>query len=104
VHTIDSDVMTPFLRVLAKKGTCEVLSHIQSQESMHYNEVMKYLLDGRIIESRSCVTTILNNLKDYDLLEKTAVGNNPPRTCYRLNKNGMEVVSHLKKMEKITRK
>jgi len=104
VHTIDSDVMTPFLRVLAKKGTCDVLSHIQSKESMHYNEIMNYLLDEHIIKSRSCVTTILNDLKDRDLLEKTVVGNNPPRTCYRLTKKGAETVDHLKKMERIARK
>jgi len=104
VHTIDSGVMTPFLRVLAKKGTCDVLSHIQSQESMYYNEIMNYLLDTHIIKSRSCATTILNDLKGYGLLEKTIVGNNPPRTRYRLNKNGVEAVNHLKKLEKIAKK
>lgn len=104
MHKIDSNAIAPVLRILARKGVCDVLSHIQSQGSMHYNEVNNYLLDKNIIKSRSAVTTILNALTKYELLERIVIEDKPPRTCYCVSNKGTEMIDYLKKIEKITKK
>ena len=102
MKAINPDLIVPILRILARKGVSDVLSHMKSEESMHYNEIMNYLLNAHIIKSRAAVTTILCDLTDYELLEKTITEDR--RTCYRLSKNGSDVIDYLKKIEEIAKK
>ena len=92
------------LRMLAKKGTYDVFLQIKDQGVMHYNDVLKYALDAHIIKSRASVTTILNDLTDYGLLERTVVHTRPARTQYSVNEMGSKMLKHLEEIGKMINK
>ena len=104
MQAINNNAIRPVLRILAKKGACDVLSEMQYHESMRYNEVLNYLLDAHIIKSRECVRTILNDLTEWELLERTTTDDRPPKACYRLSKKGIDMINYLKKIEKLAKK
>lgn len=93
--------MVSTLRMLARKGTYDVLLQIRHRGFMHYNDVRKYVLDAHLIKSSACVTTILNDLTDYGLLDRTVVQTRPARTQYRINGMGLMMLKHLEEMESI---
>ena len=90
--------------MLAKKGTHNIFLQIKDQGFMHYNDVLKYALDARIIKSRASVTTILNDLTDYGLLERTVVHTRPTRIQYSVNEMGSEMLKHLEEIEEMINK
>lgn len=67
---------------------------------MHYNDVMKYAMSSKIVNSRASVTIALNALTDLDVLDRTVSAQRPVRTTYRLNKKGRAVLQHLKEISK----
>ena len=92
------------LRMLAKKGTYDVFRCIKDHGFMHYNDVLKYTLEKQLIKSRSSVTTILNDLTDYGLLDRTVVQTRPTRTQYRISKMGLEMLKYLETIENMIKK
>ena len=90
--------------MLARKGTYNVFLQIKDQGFMHYNDVLKYALDARIIKSRASVTTILNDLTDCGLLERTIVHTRPTRIQYSVNEMGFKMLKHLDEIDKIINK
>ena len=94
--------IAPILRMLAKKGVYDVFLYIKDHDRMHYNGVLAYLLDNNIIKSRSAVTTILQGLTQYELLERI-VNENPLRVYYSVSEKGFKMIKHLKEIEKISK-
>ena len=90
--------------MLAKKGTYDVFLQIKDRGFMHYNDVLKYALDARIIKSRASVTIILNDLTDHGLLERTIVHTRPTRTRYSVNEMGSKMLKHLEEIDKMINK
>lgn len=88
-----------FLRKMSKKGFYDMLNHINENENIHYNDVLKHCLEKGIVESRASVTIILNGLTDLDLLEREVSQTRPIRTTYRVSKKGRTIIKYLKELE-----
>ena len=88
-----------FLRKMSKKGFYETLNHIGENDNVHYNDVLRYSLEKRIVSSRASVTIILNGLTDLELLERKVSQTRPIRTTYKVSKKGKSVIRHLKELE-----
>lgn len=89
--------------MLARKGTYAVFLKIRDTGLMHYNDVLQYAIDARIIKSRASATTILNDLTDYGLIDRVVVQTRPIRTQYKVNETGLNVLKHLEEIEKIVK-
>lgn len=89
-----------FLNELSKKGFYEVLEHIDETGSMHYNDVLRYAFEHKLVKSRASITIILNGLTDLGLLERTVENTRPMRTTYNVTKKGKAILNYLKLMEK----
>ncbi len=90
-----------FLRKMSKKGFYEVLNYIHEKKSVHYNEVLRHVLDKKIVDSRASVTIILNGLTSLGLLERTVTDTRPIRTSYQVSKTGHHIIKNLKELESI---
>lgn len=97
------DVIADVLRMLARKGTYDVFLKIRDTGLMHYNDVLQYAMETRIIKSRASATTILNDLTDYGLLDRVVVQTRPTRTQYKVNEIGLRMLKHLEEIEKIVK-
>ena len=86
---------------MSKKGFFQVLNHIKEKGDVHYNDVRKYSLDKKIVDSRASVTIILNGLTDLGLLERIVSQSRPMRTIYRISKKGNLILRQLTELEKI---
>jgi len=84
---------------MSKKGFYDVLSYVCEKKSVHYNEVLRYVLDRRIVDSRASVTIILNGLTKLGLLERTVTDTRPIRTKYQVSKTGHQIIKNLKELE-----
>ncbi len=91
------------MRVLAKKGVYDIFLHIKNQENLYYGDVLKYALDNRVIKSRASVTTTLNALTHYGLLERHVTHAKPPRVYYQVSERGHKILKYLKEIEKLTK-
>jgi len=85
---------------MAKKGFYEVLSHIDEKGSMHYNDVMRYAFEKKLVRSRASITIILNGLTEMGLLERSVVDSRPMRTAYRLTKSGKSILDLMRQIER----
>lgn len=90
--------------MLARKGTYDVFMQIKERNEMHYNEVLHYALEKQIIKSRASITTILNDLTYYGLLDRIVVQPRPTRVKYAVNDTGLQILKHLEEIEKIFKK
>ena len=84
---------------MSKKGFYHVLNHINENENVHYNDVLKYSIDKKIVDGRASVTIILNGLTDLGLLERTVSQTRPIRTTYKITEKGNKAIKHLKELE-----
>lgn len=84
---------------MSKKGFYNVLNHIHENEDVHYNDVLKYSIDKKIVDGRASVTIILNGLTDLGLLERLVSQTRPLRTTYRVSKKGRMVIKQLRDLE-----
>ncbi|MBI3841788.1 MAG: hypothetical protein HY295_01370 [Thaumarchaeota archaeon] len=87
------------LRMMSKKGFYDILNYIHENHALHYNEVLRYALEKKIIDSRASVTIILNGLTNLGLLERIVTNSRPIRTNYKLSKKGQLVLNELKDLE-----
>lgn len=76
-----------------------MLENLKDHPEMHYNDVLRYLLENRIISSRASVTIILNGLTDLGLLERNVSQDRPIRTTYKVSKKGNIVLKHMVELE-----
>jgi DNA-binding HxlR family transcriptional regulator len=86
---------------MSKKGFYEILNYIYEKKNVHYNEVLRYALDKRIVESRASITIILNGLTNLGLLERTVTDTRPIRTNYAVSKTGHNIIRNLRELENI---
>ncbi len=86
---------------MSKKGFYEVFNHIHEKKSVHYNEVLKYVLDKKIVDSRASVTIILNGLTNLGLLDRIVTDTRPIRTSYQISKTGHHIIKNLKELESV---
>lgn len=93
-----------FMKKMSKKGFYEVLEHVKENPDVHYNDVLRYAFDRKIIDSRASVTIILNGLTDIGLLERSVSDTRPIRTTYRLSKKGETVLKQISILESIVSK
>jgi len=86
---------------MSKKGFYEVFNYIYEKKSVHYNEVLRHVLDKKIIDSRASVTIIHNGLTNLGLLERTVTDARPIRTNYQVSKTGHHIIKNLKELESV---
>ena len=84
---------------MSKKGFYDILKHIEEKKSVHYNDVLRYALDRKIVDSRASITIILNGLTNLGLLERTVIDTRPIRTNYSVSKKGHNVIKNIKELE-----
>ena len=97
-HTQNHDFLV-FLRKMSKKGFYEVFTYIYEKKNVHYNEVLRYALDKKIVDSRASVTIILNGLTSLGLLDRRVIDTRPIRTNYQISKKGHHVIKNLRELE-----
>lgn len=85
--------------MMSKKGFYDILKYVKENEGIHYNEVLKYAFDKKIVESRASITIILNGLTDLGLLERNVATSRPIRTTYKISKKGVHVINKLREIE-----
>ena len=90
------------MRNLSKKGFYDVLREVEARSKMHYNEILKYTLEKKLVKSRASVTTILNGLTGLGLLDRMVTDARPIRTTYQLSKKGKSILNLLKQIERET--
>lgn len=83
---------------MSKKGFYEVLVFVSEKGSVGYADILKYCLEGKIVQSRGTVPTILNGLTDLGLLERTVSTERPVRTRYSLTEKGKRILELLNKI------
>lgn len=88
-----------FLNEMSKRGFYDVLARIDEVGSMHYNDVLKFAFERKLVESRASITIILNGLTDLGLLERTVENTRPMRTTYHVSKKGKIILSLMKEIE-----
>lgn len=86
---------------MAKKGFYEILNYIAEKKTVHYNEVLRYALDKKVVDSRASITIILNGLTNLGLLERKVTDARPIRTNYSVSKNGHQIIKNLKELEQL---
>ena len=86
---------------MSKKGFYEVFNYVHEKKNVHYNEVLKHVLDKGIVDSRASVTIILNGLTNLGLLDRIVTDARPIRTSYQVSKVGHHVIKSLKELESI---
>ena len=84
---------------MSKKGFYHILRHIEQNGNVHYNDVLKYSIDKKIIGSRATITIILNGLTELGLLERTVSQTRPLRTTYNVSKKGKIAIKNLQGLE-----
>lgn len=89
-----------FLRILSKKGFYEILKYVEQKKSLQYNQVQKYAIENKIVDSNASITIILNGLTNIGLLERTVKNERPVRTTYSLTKTGSDVLKKLRELER----
>lgn len=87
------------MRKMSKKGFYEALKHVNEKKTVHYNDVLNYLIDKKVIDSRASVTIILNGLTNMGLLERTVTNARPIRTNYQVSSTGHAILRILKDLE-----
>ena len=90
-----------FLRMMSKKGFFSLLQYVKEQQTVSYNQVLRYAIENKIVESNASITIVLNGLTNLGLLERTVVDARPIRTNYSVTKNGLEVIKKFKELESI---
>lgn len=97
-HIQQKDLLV-FLRKMSKKGFYEVFNYVHEKKSVHYNEVLKYVLDKKIVDIRASVTIILNGLTNLGLLERTVTDTRPIRTSHHISKTCHQIIKNLRELE-----
>ena len=97
-----SAVFATLLRKLSKKGFYPIFLFVEGagESGVHYNDVLRYALSHKVVESRASVTAALNALTDLKMLERTVSSERPVRTIYRTSKRGKAVSQRLREIEK----
>src|SRR5574341_695637 len=95
-----SGKLTSFLRRMSKKGFFQILKFVNERGDVHYNDVLRYAMANKVVESRSTVTVILNGLSDLGLVDRMVSSHRPIRTSYRLNKKGKTILQVLQEIER----
>ena len=96
-----SQELVIFLRMMSKKGFFSVLKYVRVQENVSYNEVLKYAIDNKIVESKASITIILNGLTNLGLLERSVLASRPIRTNYNVTRNGQTVIKKFMELESL---
>lgn len=85
---------------MSKKGFYEVLKYVDEKKSAQYNQVQKYVIENKIVDSNASITIILNGLTNIGLLERVVKNERPVRTVYSLSKEGHDILKKLKELER----
>ncbi len=95
------DEMRNFLLNIARKGFLETLEYINKNPQCHYNDVLRYLLENKILDGRAYVTKILNTLIETGLVNRKVDDKaRPIRTSYKITKTGNATLKALENVEK----
>jgi DNA-binding HxlR family transcriptional regulator len=84
---------------MSKKGFHDILTRIEEVGNMHYNDVLRYAFDRKIVRSRASITIILNGLTSMELLERTVIDSRPVRTSYKVSRKGKNILHYIKEIE-----
>ena len=84
---------------MSKRGFYEILKYLKEHENLHYNDILRYSLENKIVGGRASITIILNGLTDLGLLHRTVSQERPIRTTYKVTENGTRVIKNFKQLE-----
>ena len=85
---------------MSKKGFYDVSEYVIKHQGIHYNEILQYAQNNKIVESRASVTTMLNWMVSFGLLERHAITNvRPMRTKYNISKKGQNALNKIKSVD-----
>lgn len=89
-----------FLKLIIKKGYYDVLLHVEKNPDIHYNDVLKWALEKKVVASRSALPPMLGDLTDLGLLDRTITDTRPIRTTYKVSKKGKDIIKSLDNLQK----
>lgn len=93
----EDEKLRKFLTDAGRKGYLDTLKIIQKNDGIHHNEILKELLDKKILKGTSYVNTILNLLTEAKMIKKHADTTvRPMRTEYTITENGIEILKTIK--------
>lgn len=84
------------LRALQGKGAILVLHLLEEEPSIGFNQLEEFCR-GQI--SHSTLSNRLNELGEFDLIERRSSDERPPRTYYTLTAKGEQVVELLERIQ-----
>lgn len=88
--------LVEFMYNMSKKGVYDIFEYVRNNKGLHYNEIQKYALKNKIVESRASVTTMLNWMVAFGLVERRVIDDvRPIRTKYNISKKGLEVLNRI---------
>lgn len=97
---IESVRLIEFMRNMSKKGFYDIFEYVLDHNGLHYNEIQRYAWENRIVHSRASITTMLNWMVSFGLLEKHIVPDlRPIRTIYTVSQKGQDVLNKIKSLD-----
>ena len=85
---------------MSKKGFYDIFEYLMKHEGMYYNEILKYAQNNDIVDSRASVTTMLNWMVSFGILERHEMTDvRPMRTKYNVSKKGQHALKSLKNVD-----
>jgi DNA-binding HxlR family transcriptional regulator len=92
--------LVEFMHNMSKKGFYDIFEYLMKHESMYYNEILKYAQDNKIVDSRASITTMLNWMVSFGLLERHEITDvRPMRTKYNVSKKGQSALNKIKSFD-----
>ncbi len=85
---------------MSKKGFYDIFEYLMKHDGMYYNEILKYAQKNKIVDSRASITTMLNWMVSFGLLERHEITDvRPMRTRYNVSKKGQHALKDMKHID-----
>ena len=81
---------------MSKKGFYDIFEYLMKHDGMYYNEILKYAQKNKIVDSRASITTMLNWMVLFGILERHVITDvRPMRTKYNVSNKGQKVLNKI---------
>lgn len=92
-------VLMEFMHNMSKKGFYDIFEYLIDNPGLHYNEIQLHAWKHRIVRSRASVTTMLNWMVSFGLLDKHVISTiRPIRTLYNVSDKGQKALNKIKSL------
>ncbi len=94
------DNLVEFMHNMSKKGFYDIFEYLIDNQGLHYNEIQRYAWERKIVCSRASITTMLNWMVSFGLLDKHIVTSiKPIRTIYNVSDKGQNALNKIKDLD-----